>query len=90
MRRLASQLSGCPAKLMHEPRRSCAVRAGSGGASELWAAAVPCGPWGAAFSARMQTFACGTSPCVGARCGGRGGGVVATALHLGPVRLDQP
>merc|ERR1719506_3541881 len=72
---------------MHEPRRSCAVRAGSGGASELWAAAVPCGPWGAAFSARMQTFACG-APCVGARCDRGGGGVVATALHLGPVRLE--
>jgi hypothetical protein len=88
VRRLASQLSGCPGDLMHEPRHSCRVRPSGGpraGTSELWSGAVPCGPWGAAFSAKMQTFEC-PAPCPGAQCGQ--GGVVASVVHFGPVRLE--
>ena len=88
VRKLASQVSGCPGELMREPRHSCRVRPSKSpraGTSELWSGAVPCGPWGAAFSAKMQTFEC-PAPCPGVQCGQ--GGVVAAVVLFGPVRLE--
>ena len=88
VRRLASKVSGCSGDVMHEPRHSCRVRPSESpfaGTSELWSSDVPCGPWGAAFTAKMQTFQC-PAPCPGDGCGQSS--VVATVMHLGLARLE--